>query len=297
MRRAVRVAAVACVGFYVCYYLVDDPVMATYALFAAVAMGFLSQIPGPAVRRSVTLLWSLPVALLLVTVGTLLAGNLWAATAGMLVFGFLIAYAGVGGPRLVGLTAGMQLFFILPCFPPYAPDTLTSRLFGVCVGLGLLAFAEWTLWPDRGAVSYQALLANACERLADHLTIRATGDPDASAATLAAVAWPAEAMWPSHLPPAARPASAEPTRPGPQRRGQCAALSCLPGCATCRPGWPRRTGSPSCWTRPPAPPQATAQALRGAPAPRHRRARGRHLGRADELAASDPCLRIPTRHG
>jgi hypothetical protein len=83
-----------------------------------------------------------PVACLLVTAGTLPAGNAWAATAGMFVFGFFIAYASVGGPRLVGLTAGMQLLFILPCFPPYAPNTLPSRLIGVCVGLGLLALAE-----------------------------------------------------------------------------------------------------------------------------------------------------------
>jgi hypothetical protein len=47
VRRAVRVTVVACLGFYVCYYLVDRPVVATYALFAAVAMGLLLQIPGP----------------------------------------------------------------------------------------------------------------------------------------------------------------------------------------------------------------------------------------------------------
>ena len=208
MRRAVRVAAVACVGFYVCRYLVNDRVMATYALFAAVAMGFLSQIPGPAVRRSITLLWSVPVACLLVTAGTLLAGNVWAATAGMLVFGFFIAYAGVGGPRLVGLTAGMQLFFILPCFPPYAPDTLISRLIGVCVGLGLLALAERTLWPDPDPVGYEARLAKACEGLANNLTARATGDPNAATATLASAEGSAEAIRPSRLPPEARPASA-----------------------------------------------------------------------------------------
>jgi uncharacterized membrane protein YccC len=208
IRRAARVAAVACVGFYVGRYFVHDPVMATYALFAAVAMGFLSQISGPAARRSVTLLWSLPVAWLLVAAGTLVAGNLWAATAGMLVFGFFIAYAGVGGPRLVGLTAGMQLFFILPCFPPYAPDTLISRIVGVSVGLGLLALAERTLWPDPDPIDYETRLADACERLANNLTARAAGDPSAAAATLALAEESAEAIRPLVLPPAARPASA-----------------------------------------------------------------------------------------
>jgi uncharacterized membrane protein YccC len=207
VRRAVRVAAIACAGFYVGRYLVHDPVMATYALFAAIAMGFLSQIPGPARRRSATLLWSLPVACLLVTAGTLLAGTLWAATAGMLVFGFFIAYAGVGGQRVVGLTAGMQLFFILPCFPPYAPDTLASRLVGVTVGLGLLALSERTLWPDADPVSYEARLADACDGLANVLAARATDDPNAAAA-LANAEESAQAIRPLSLPPGVRPASA-----------------------------------------------------------------------------------------
>lgn len=133
VRRTGRVSVAACLVFYVAYYLVDNPVMATYGLFSAVALGFLSQIPGPAVRRSLTLLRSVPVALLLVTAGTLVAGNIWAATAGILVFGFVIAYSAAGGPVLGGLGTGLQLFFILACFPPYAPDTLISRLVGVGV--------------------------------------------------------------------------------------------------------------------------------------------------------------------
>ncbi len=208
VRRAVRIATVACFGFYICRYLLDDPVMATYTLFAVVALGFLSQIPGTAAQRAVTLVWSAPVACLLVTIGTLLAGSLWAATAGMLVFGFVIAYAGVGGPRLVGLASGMQLLFILPCFPPYAPQTLSSRLIGVCVGLGLLALAEWAFWPDPDPVGYQTRLAEACEAMGNHLAARAGGDPQAVAATLAVAEKAAMNIRPSRLPPAARPASA-----------------------------------------------------------------------------------------
>ncbi len=199
---------VACLGFYVCYYLVDEPVMATYALFAVVAMGVMSQIAGPGAHRSLVLLRSLPVALVLVAAGTLVAGNVWAATAGVLAFGFVIAYSAAGGPLLAGLATGLQLFFVLACFPPYAPDTLTARVIGVCVGMGLLALAEVTLWPNRRAVSYAALLANASEGLAGHLEAHATGDLDASAAALTGPDWPAEGMWPSSLPPMDRPASA-----------------------------------------------------------------------------------------
>jgi hypothetical protein len=119
----------------------------------------------------------------------------------VLVFGFVIAFAGAGGPGLAGVAAGLQLFFILACFPPYAPQTLGSRLIGVLGGMGLLAAAEWLLWPDRPRVSYEQVLAEASDALAGQL---GTG----GAAGSIHVEWPAEASWPTGVPPAARPTSA-----------------------------------------------------------------------------------------
>ncbi len=79
------------------------------------------------------------VAGVLVTLGTLLAVSTWTAVLGMLAVGLLVAYAGVGGPRVAGVVNGLQLFHVLPCFPPYAPDALDQRLLGVGLGITLLA--------------------------------------------------------------------------------------------------------------------------------------------------------------
>ena len=43
VRRAGRVTVASCVAFYTCRYLIDDPITALYALFAAVALGGLSE--------------------------------------------------------------------------------------------------------------------------------------------------------------------------------------------------------------------------------------------------------------
>src|SRR3954464_4771842 len=102
--------------------------MAPYALFGAVALGALSQIPGGPRQRAGTLLAVLPVGWVLVSLGTLLSVSTALATAGMFVLGFAVSFAGVGGPRLVGLAAGLQLLYILPCFPPYDPGALGYRL-------------------------------------------------------------------------------------------------------------------------------------------------------------------------
>jgi uncharacterized membrane protein YccC len=132
----------------------------------------------------------------------------------MFVFGFLVSYAGVGGPRLVGIAAGLQLLYILPCFPPYAPDTLGYRLAGLALAVLLLAAAELLLWPDRPPERYEHRLARAVHGLADCLTELAgavTGDESARdrlAAKLPEASAAAEALRPSRLPPTERPASA-----------------------------------------------------------------------------------------
>ncbi|WP_116950449.1 FUSC family protein [Jiangella endophytica] len=202
VRQAARVALVACVGFYGCRYGLNDDVMAIYALFGSVSLGALSQVAGSAAQRARTLLAVLPVAALLILIGTALAVSTWAAVAGMLVVGFSVAFAGVGGPRLVGLAAGLQLFYILPCFPPYAPDTIGSRLIGVCVGIVLLALAELLLWPDRTPEGYDPRLARACSRVAGYAQALFTAS---SAAAEQSARGAVDALRPSRLPPELRP--------------------------------------------------------------------------------------------
>ena len=214
VRRAARVTLVACTGFLVCRYALDNAVMAPYALFGAVALGILSQIPGSPAQRARTLLAVLPVGWLLVTLGTLLSVSTAAATAGMFVLGFVVSFVGVGGPRLVGLAAGMQLLYILPCFPPYDPGSLGWRLAGLTLAVLLLAAAELVLWPDPTPEPYTAKLGTAVGALAGCLTAVADGwtgrgsDGNRLTALLPAATEAAEALRPSRSPPMERPASA-----------------------------------------------------------------------------------------
>ena len=214
LRRASRVALVACLAFYFCRYVLGNATMAPYALFGAIALGALSQIPGSPRQRAVTLFAVLPVGWLLVTLGTLLSITTWSATLGMFVLGFALSFAGVGGPRLVGLAAGMQLLYILPCFPPYDPGSLLVRLEGLTLAVVMLAVAELFVWPDPTPVPYSRRLAEAVDSLAGCLKAVADswhGDPDGRARLaelVPAAADLAEQLRPSRLPPTLRPASA-----------------------------------------------------------------------------------------
>ncbi|MFD7029541.1 FUSC family protein [Streptomyces sp. NPDC059917] len=160
-RRALRTTLAACAAFFVCLYGLDRPVAATYALFGVVSMAALSHVPGTGRQRAAALVRTAPVAWALVTVGSYLAVRTWSAVAGMLVIGFLLAFAAAAGPRAAGAAPGLQLLYILPCFPPYAPDTLVERLAGVTFGLALLVLAEAFVLPERRAPAYRELAARA----------------------------------------------------------------------------------------------------------------------------------------
>ncbi|MFH8342061.1 FUSC family protein [Streptomyces sp. AM6-12] len=160
-RRALRVTLVAAAGFYFFRYGLDRPVAATYALFAAVALGGLARIPGTGRQRAVVVLRLIPVGWLLVAVGTYLSVRTWSAVAGMLVVGFALAFSAIGGPRPAGAAPGLQLLYILPSFPPYDPGQLDDRLLGTTTGMALLVLAEALIFPEPTPPPYRARAAHA----------------------------------------------------------------------------------------------------------------------------------------
>ncbi|MFF4009834.1 FUSC family protein [Streptomyces sp. NPDC001717] len=207
-RRSVRVTLAAGTGFFLFLYGFGETVAATYALFSAVSLAGLSRIPGTGRQRAGMVLRLIPAAWLLVVVGTFLAVRTWTAVAGMLVIGFALAFVAVGGPRPAGAAPGLQLLYILPSFPPYAPDTLGERLVGTTTGLLLLVLAEAFVLPDPPTLPYREIAARAAvvaERCAGELA-RAPYAP--SPATGAAARAAGEALRPSNVPEAERPAGA-----------------------------------------------------------------------------------------
>ncbi|MGP3690061.1 FUSC family protein [Streptomyces sp. IBSNAI002] len=207
-RRSVRVTLAASAGFYLFLYGFGSADAATYAVFAAVSMAGLSHIPGTGRQRAAIVLRLMPACWVLITIGTYLAVRTWSAVLGMLVVGFALAFAAVGGPRPAGAAPGLQLMYILPSFPPYDPASLGERLAGATTGLAFLVLAEAFVLPDPPTVPYRELAARAADsarRCADELTGASFTLSDATArAALAA----GTALRSSLVPEAERPAGA-----------------------------------------------------------------------------------------
>lgn len=209
-RRALWVLFGGCPGFYVFRYVTGDDVMALYSFFGSLPLAMFCEVPGAARERTRTLLAAVPVGWVLVTAGTLLAVRPWAAACGMFAVGFAISYCAVGGPRVTGLATAFQLFYVLPCFPPYAPDTLGSRLAGLTLGILLTALAERLLWPDPDPVPYRIRLADAAAAVADRARAaadRLTTGADGPDTTREPAERALEAIRLSRVPTGERPAS------------------------------------------------------------------------------------------
>ncbi|MGW6709648.1 FUSC family protein [Streptomyces sp. NPDC054956] len=205
-RRAVRVTLAACAGFYGFLHGLHQPADATYALFAAVALSGLSRIPGTGRQRAAFIVRLLPVACVLVAVGTLLAVRTWSAVAGMLVIGFCVAFGSVAGPRQAGAAPGLQLLYILPSFPPYAPADLGPRLAGTVAGILLLILAERYVLPDPPVPRYRDRTREAADEAARCAAALERPPYALTAAEDARAAETAQALRPSRTPEAERPA-------------------------------------------------------------------------------------------
>lgn len=207
-RRSVRVTLAGGAGFYLFLYGFGSAVAATYAVFAAVALAGLSRIPGTGRQRAVVVLRLVPVCWVLLAIGTCLAVRTWSAVLGMLLVGFALAFAAVGGPRPAGAAPGLQLMYILPSFPPYDPGSLGERLAGATTGLVLLVLAEAFVLPEPPTVPYRELAARAADTAwscADELT---RGSFRLSAPTAAAALAAGAGLRSSRVPEAERPAGA-----------------------------------------------------------------------------------------
>ncbi|MEV7673679.1 FUSC family protein [Streptomyces sp. NPDC088752] len=206
-RHAAHVTAATAAGFYPALHLLDRPVTGIYALFTPIAFGILSPLPGAGRDRAATVLRAVPAAAVLVVLGTVLAVGTWPAVAGMLAVGFALAFGAACGPRIAGAAPGLQLFYILACFPPYEPGTLPQRLAGLVVGGVLLALAEAVFFPDAPEPSYRGRIADALDLAARAASgvVRGEGPDPETAGRLGAAG---RELRLSRLPAGARPTGA-----------------------------------------------------------------------------------------
>ena len=182
LRRAVRAAIVAPICLALTVEVIGDAAMATFAVFAAIGLLILVDIPGPMRQRLANYAALAGAGAVLVCLATPLSGNVWLATISMAVVGFAIVFVGVLSSVLAASTTALLLAWILPVSTQAPAADIPARVSGWGLGSALAILALALIWPPKANDPLREQAGETCRRTAIRLRGQATAAMDRSSA-------------------------------------------------------------------------------------------------------------------
>ncbi len=173
LRRAARSAIVMPIMFAIGDKVVDQPATATFAAFGSLALLLFVDFSGPMVERLQNEVLLGLVGAGLICLGTLASNRTWLATAGMVVVGFCILFAGVVSSVLAGASTSLLLCFILSVCLPGPASSIPDRLLGWGMAAAAALVAISVLWPTPTRDVLRVPSTTACRSLARRLRAQA----------------------------------------------------------------------------------------------------------------------------
>src|SRR5262245_52674441 len=166
LHRALRVAIVLPILFWVGVHVLHDPQFALVAAFGSFAALGMADFTGPSASRLLAHLVLALFGTVLVVLGTLLASELWPAVIAMLVIGVVAQFVmALGGQFALGNNAGILAFVVAVMVPATAAD-VGSRVAGWLTAMACSALVATFLWPRHERRDLYQRLADACDALA-----------------------------------------------------------------------------------------------------------------------------------
>ena len=182
LRRAVRAAIVAPICLALTVEVIGDAAMATFAVFAAIGLLILVDIPGPMRQRLANYAALAGAGAVLVCLATPLSGNVWLATISMALVGFAIVFVGVLSSVLAASTTALLLAWILPVSTQAPAADIPARVSGWGLGSALAILALALIWPPKANDPLREQAGETCRRTAIRLRGQATAAMDRSSA-------------------------------------------------------------------------------------------------------------------
>ena len=166
LRKGVRVAAAATLGFVIGRYVVDDPQTAVYATLTPLALLGLGDVGGTLAARERAYVAALAVGAVLTTFGTFVSEDTVAAALATATVALLVSLSSIGGSNMAGLGRALILIMVVSAGIPAPDSVIGDRLLGMTIG-GLFALAAAVLlWPERAGADFRRRLAAALHPLA-----------------------------------------------------------------------------------------------------------------------------------
>ena len=178
LRRAVRAAIVMPGCFALCLKVIDNPAMAAFAAFGAIATLVLVDFRGTIADRARSQVSLVVGCMVLVSLGTVCSRSTVAAVLVMAVLGTVIVFSAVVSSVFAGATTALLLAFILPVSLPGPVSEIPDRIAGWGLSGAISVLAISLLWPApvadplRAAVLRAARSLLACLRAPDDVRLR-----------------------------------------------------------------------------------------------------------------------------
>jgi uncharacterized membrane protein YccC len=173
--RAVRATIVMPSLFALCYEVIGNLQMATFAAFGSFATLILASFGGTRRDKAIAHLGLAVVGSVVLAIGTAVHGTVWLAAIVTIPVAFAIFFAGVAGPNAAtGVTAAL-LAFVLPVASPGAIADIPSRLAGWWLASVVGTAAVLLLSPRSQGDRLRSAAAALANALASHLQAAGRG--------------------------------------------------------------------------------------------------------------------------
>jgi len=165
LRRAVRAAIIMPGCFALCMKVIDNPAMAAFAAFGAIATLVLVDFRGTIADRARSQASLVVGCAVLVSLGTLCSRSTVMAVLVMGVLGTAIVFSAVVSSVFAGATTALLLAFILPVSLPGPVSQIPDRVAGWGLSGAISVLAVCLLWPAPVADPLRAAVLRAARAL------------------------------------------------------------------------------------------------------------------------------------
>jgi hypothetical protein len=175
LHRAVRAAVVISSLFALSDKVIANTGLATFAAFGGFALLLFVDFPGDWANRLTSYVVLAVTGTLFITVGTLCSRPTALAVASMAVVAFAVLFSGTLSASIAAASRSALLLYILPVSLPGNASTITPRLEGWGLAVGVAIPAAMLIWPPQEHDNLRRSAAATCDALAAVISARRDG--------------------------------------------------------------------------------------------------------------------------
>jgi uncharacterized membrane protein YccC len=157
------------------YVVIGNPQMTVYAVFGGFGALVLSSFTGRRLDKVTALAGLAAGGAVLISVGTLVSGHIWAAVLVTIPAAFAVFFAAFAGPNAAAAGTAALLAYVLPVASVGTSADIPSRVEGWCLAMAAAAVAVVVLSPMSAGDRLRAAAARLADVLAGTVTALADG--------------------------------------------------------------------------------------------------------------------------